>query len=76
MVTIPWAVTIQLQPFLLYMNLALKNSYQKGIWLSNIITGHLFQAEKIIPLYFLLVEAPIEAYVNMEYPVKSLTKNQ
>ena len=30
-------VTIQLQPFVLYINLALKNSYWTGIWLSNII---------------------------------------
>ena len=40
-------VTIQLQPFLPYTNLALKNSYRKGIWLSNIITGPVAQAELI-----------------------------
>ena len=55
MVTIPRMVTIQLQPFLPYLNLpfknfdqmrcwSLKNSYRKGILLSNTITGHLPQA--------------------------------
>ena len=38
-------VTIQLEPFLPYVNLALKNSYRTGIWLSNIIT----QAEHFRP---------------------------
>ena len=38
MVPIPRMVTIQLEPFLPYVNLALKNSYGTGIWLSNIIT--------------------------------------
>ena len=37
MVTILRMVTIQLQPFLQYMNLAPQNSYRTGIWLSNII---------------------------------------
>ena len=44
-VTIPRMVTVPLQPFLLYMNFALKNTYRTGIWLSNIIKhckgGHL-----------------------------------
>ena len=44
-VTTPRMVTIRLQPFLLYMNLALKNSYQTGIWLSNIISGWEFGIE-------------------------------
>ena len=35
MLTIPRTVTIQLQHFLPYMNLAFKNSYCTGIWLSN-----------------------------------------
>ena len=37
MFTIHRTVTIQLQHFLPYMNLAFKNSYCTGIWLSNII---------------------------------------
>ena len=36
-VTIPRMVTVPLQPFLLYMNLALENTYRTGIWLSYII---------------------------------------
>ena len=35
-------VTIQLLPFLLYVNMALKKSYLSGIWLSNIISGQEF----------------------------------
>ena len=37
MVTIPRTVTIQLQRFLPYTNLAPKNSHLTAIWLSNII---------------------------------------
>ena len=36
-------VTIQFEPFLPYVNLVLKNSYQTGIWLSKIITGQKFE---------------------------------
>ena len=43
--TIPRMVTIQFQTFILYISFALKNFYQKGIWLSNIITKHVAQAE-------------------------------
>ena len=49
MVTIPRTVTIQLQPFLLCINLALKNFYRTGIWLSNIIIRHFSQAEHVRP---------------------------
>ena len=45
MVTIPRMVTIQFQPILPYVNFVLKNSYRKGIWLSNIITGQEFDKE-------------------------------
>ena len=45
MVTIPRTVTIQLQPFLPYMNFALKMSYQKRIWLSKILTGQKFDSQ-------------------------------
>ena len=44
-VTIPRMVTIQLQPFLSYLNLALKNSYRTRIGLSNIITERKFGFE-------------------------------
>ena len=37
-VNIPRMVTIQLEPFLPYVNLALKNSYRTEVWLLNIIT--------------------------------------
>ena len=42
MVTTPRMDTIQLQPFLRHMILALKKSYRTGIWLSNFITGRAF----------------------------------
>ena len=44
-VTIPRTVTIQLQPFLPFLNLPLKHFYHTGIWLSNIIIGHEFCVE-------------------------------
>ena len=44
-VTILRMVTIQLQPFLPYVNLSFKNSHRTGIWLSNFIT----QAEHFRP---------------------------
>ena len=37
MVTILWTVTIQLQPFLLGLNFALKSPYQAVIWLRNVV---------------------------------------
>ena len=43
-------VNIRLQPFLPYKNLALTYSYRTGIWLLNIITGHITQAEHLRPL--------------------------
>ena len=36
MITSPMMVTIHLQPFQPYVNLALKNSYRTGIWLSTL----------------------------------------
>ena len=37
------------------LNLAIKNSYRKGIRLSNIFTGHLNQAEHFRYIYFVQV---------------------
>ena len=57
LVTFPWMVATKLQPFQTFgfqnslsdMNLALINSYRKGIWLSSINTGHTTQAEHFQP---------------------------
>ena len=42
-------VTVPLQPFLLYLNLALKNTYWTGIWLSKILTGKEFGSHISLP---------------------------
>ena len=55
-------VTIQLQPFLLYINSALKNSYRTGIWLSNIIIGHI---SKLNTFDLSLVSFGIEIYQSI-----------
>ena len=49
MVTIPRMVTLKLQFFLLYMNLALRNSYWAGSWLSKVLTGQEFGSQISLP---------------------------
>ena len=56
MVTIPRMVTLQLQTFLPYASLALKNSYRTGLWLPNFIRGREFGIETYFDGRRLLME--------------------